>query len=244
MRSAEEFETLLEEINTISNIDFLGSILIRINHSYGLKHSTYYVNPRPGLDKAQLLSTYNQVWIDIYTKMDYFLIDPIISTLKNSIMPIEWSKLASTNKLAMNFFGEANEFGIGKNGLTLPIRGVDGSLALLSITSDLNELDWQKSRTIFMRDFQILAHALHAKAKDLSVPHSANSNIRLSPRELQCLQWAARGKTNDDVAAILGISERVVRAYFESARFKLNAINKNQAVAKALGLGLIQSEIV
>lgn len=43
----------------------------------------------------------------------------------------------------------------------------------------------------------------------------------LSPRELECLHWAALGKDYKDIAMILEISEHTTRSYLKSARVKL-----------------------
>jgi DNA-binding CsgD family transcriptional regulator len=244
MRNTQNFENLLDQIASLSQIENLDKLLIRLTDEYGLKNAAYYASRLPGSKEPLIVTTYSESWVKQYISEDYFLIDPVIAETKQTIMPINWSKISPINKSNMKFFGEAKEFGVGKNGITLPIRGMDGDLALLSVTSDVSDAQWQASIYALMCDFQVIAHAIHARVRQLSLPASANSNSRLSHRELQCLQWAARGKTNDDIATILGISERVVRAYIESARFKLNATNKNQVVAKALGLGLIQPEAV
>lgn len=57
---------------------------------------------------------------------------------------------------------------------------------------------------------------------------------KLSPRELDCLKWAAAGKTVWETSIILGISQSTVRFFFENVRHKLDAANTTHAVAKAL----------
>lgn len=61
----------------------------------------------------------------------------------------------------------------------------------------------------------------------------------LSERELTVLRWTAAGRTSNRIAAILGISPRTVTFHITSALFKLDALNKTQAVVKAVMLGLI-----
>ncbi|MGH6737040.1 MAG: helix-turn-helix transcriptional regulator [Methyloceanibacter sp.] len=53
----------------------------------------------------------------------------------------------------------------------------------------------------------------------------------LTNREAECLGWAAQGKTNCDIAAILGISENTVRYHFKNVLAKLGARTRVQAVA-------------
>jgi len=63
--------------------------------------------------------------------------------------------------------------------------------------------------------------------------------VSLSPREHECLQWAAEGKTAWETGMILSIAEGSVVKILASAIRKLDCANKPQAVVKALRLGLI-----
>ena len=62
---------------------------------------------------------------------------------------------------------------------------------------------------------------------------------KLSSREIECLRWAAAGKSSDEIAIILGISVYTVSSYFTSATRKLEAVNRMQAIACAMRLKLI-----
>ena len=62
---------------------------------------------------------------------------------------------------------------------------------------------------------------------------------RLTPRELDCLRWCSRGKTNWEISRILGLSERTVEHYLSRANRKLGTATRAQAVARALQLELI-----
>ncbi|WP_454011605.1 helix-turn-helix domain-containing protein [Aquamicrobium terrae] len=88
-----------------------------------------------------------------------------------------------------------------------------------------------------MRDFQLLAVHLHDKVLELEgrpIPRS-----QLSPRELECLQWTAEGKTAWECSVILGLSEHTVRCYLESARHKLNASSNTHAISIAYRSGVL-----
>lgn len=61
----------------------------------------------------------------------------------------------------------------------------------------------------------------------------------LSAREKQCLALAAQGQTTQDIAVKLGISERTIQFHFDGIRSKLGAANRQEAVAKAITLGVL-----
>ncbi len=71
------------------------------------------------------------------------------------------------------------------------------------------------------------------------MPDSAD--IRLSPRQIECLRLAAAGKTSIEIAATLGLSSRTVDQYVGEACERLKVRNRVQAVAKAVELGLFSS---
>lgn len=72
-------------------------------------------------------------------------------------------------------------------------------------------------------------------------PHMPSDTRHLSPRELTVLLWMKEGKTNWEIAQILGLSERTVRFHVGGIFEKLDVTSRTQAVARALGAGLIAS---
>lgn len=72
-------------------------------------------------------------------------------------------------------------------------------------------------------------------------PHIPANTCHLSPRELTVLLWMKEGKTNWEIAQILGLSERTVRFHVGGIFEKLDVTSRTQAVARALGAGLIAS---
>jgi len=62
----------------------------------------------------------------------------------------------------------------------------------------------------------------------------------LSPRESDCLLWGAEGKTDWEIARILGISRSTVTKHILSAREKLGATTKGHAMVLAVRQKLIR----
>lgn len=65
------------------------------------------------------------------------------------------------------------------------------------------------------------------------------SDCELSKREVECLRWAAIGKTDREIGMIIELSHATVRYHVHRAGEKLNAINRAQAIFKAGQLGYL-----
>lgn len=61
----------------------------------------------------------------------------------------------------------------------------------------------------------------------------------LTPRELDVLKLAAKGRGNKEIAAALNISENTVKFFFKTIMSKLEAHDRTQAVTVALQRGII-----
>jgi DNA-binding NarL/FixJ family response regulator len=62
------------------------------------------------------------------------------------------------------------------------------------------------------------------------------SHYQLTPRELDVLAWIARGKTNRDIAEILGMSPRTVNKHLEHIFVKLGVETRAAAAALVASL--------
>jgi DNA-binding CsgD family transcriptional regulator len=129
---------------------------------------------------------------------------------------------------------------IGRNGFSIPLRNRRGVVALVSFTSDLADHDWEIYKTSNMRGLRLLS---------VLIDSAANINFKLPPvpvqlsiREEQCLLWAARGKTYQEIAEILGLAFGSVKTHLDGARHKLRCMNLTHAAAVAFATGVIPAQ--
>ena len=80
---------------------------------------------------------------------------------------------------------------------------------------------------------------MHQHAKRIINEEFDAPSTELSPREKETLIQLSQGHSRAEVADTLGISENTLRAYIDSARHKLGAMNVTHAVAMALARGII-----
>jgi DNA-binding NarL/FixJ family response regulator len=66
------------------------------------------------------------------------------------------------------------------------------------------------------------------------------SREALTSREVEVLEYLARGKSNKEIGAFLGISETTVKTHLGSIFRKLDVLSRTEAIATASRLGLIK----
>lgn len=86
----------------------------------------------------------------------------------------------------------------------------------------------------------VLANAVHFATSKIIVPNlTLRRRPQLSQREMECLNWAAQGKSNSIIADLTKVSEATVKFHMSKVLQKLGVSTRQQAVALAVALGMI-----
>lgn len=231
----------LDRISASLTLQDLERTLDEVRNIYAVSHMVLHVTRSSGTaaNNPLLVLTYPPEWVNQYVARDYFSIDPVVHLGRRGFLPVNWSSSKWDSGPAFGFFKEALAFGIGRQGVTLPVRGPQGERSLFTVTSNHPDGYWQQFRTENTRDLQFLAHHLHDKAMVLSGMRKNADLPELSRRELQCLQMTACGFLTKQICARLSISISAVQLYLASVRRKLRVATTSAAVAKATALELI-----
>lgn len=127
-------------------------------------------------------------------------------------------------------------------GVTVPVHRPGGKTGFVSwCMRDRDAIQRTYSETYSATYLISLAFILHADFLAISRKSAITGmNVNaLSPREIECLSWAARGKTEEEVGTIIRRSHETARFHLRNAALKLNASNRTHAVAIACSRGLI-----
>lgn len=89
-------------------------------------------------------------------------------------------------------------------------------------------------------NLRLMALYAHARLDQLAHLPAASAAPSLSSRERDCLAYLAAGLRTQQIADRLGIKPVTVEMHVKRARGKLNAATREQAVAKAVSLGLLK----
>ncbi len=118
-------------------------------------------------------------------------------------------------------------------GWTIPVacsQDVRGVVVFAGQTPDMSSL--------VCSTLHLLAHLAFRKGEEMEeTPLAAGPG--LTAREIECLRWVARGKTDGEIAVILSIRPRTARFHIENAKRKLGVAKRIHAVAEALRIRAI-----
>ena len=155
------------------------------------------------------ITTYSRAWQTHYFLKSYANVDPVIAHGQKALLPFDWESLARDDPAVAAFFADALKHGVGQNGLSIPVRNGKGGQALISFSSDHERREWGGYKRRNMASLQKLSFLVDtATSRNSALPPEP---IRLSRREEECLTWAARGKTEKEIAEVLDIGFGSVR---------------------------------
>jgi len=151
---------------------------------------------------------------------------------RSLIMPMFWR---DWDVLNAKFQWEASENARSCNGISIPVHGPRGHSGCFSIEfADQNAV----FKTFEVQTLQWACQNAHQNLCRLLAKPVAHLP-QLTAREAQILTWIALGKSNADIAVILGISVHTVGTYTRSIFAKTNTNNRTSAALYGISNGLI-----
>lgn len=214
----------------------------RIAKSLGYDHFMYglhFIKPGETQLTQYYLSTYPEHWSARYVEMGYLNLDPTVKHCLEHSVPLIWTKNLFSD--ARGMYSEARQAGVS-GGASFPIHGprLDGVGALgLARAEDADQTARHALNSL--AHGQLLSCYLHEAVRQAEFSQAVPpvQNLKLTPRETECLKWVSQGKSSWEIAEILNISERTVIYYIDNVNKKLDCVNRRQSVVRAIALGII-----
>jgi DNA-binding CsgD family transcriptional regulator len=125
------------------------------------------------------------------------------------------------------------------DGYIFPVFGPHGRNGAVSVGRSINDAVMDEAPLNIMH---AVAQAAHMRACALMKEKPA-LNKPLSGRERDVLNWVARGKSNAEIAIILGISAGTVETYMRNIFLKLDVIDRTSAALRGLRMGIVTEQL-
>ena len=223
----------------------LGALLRSVAAEIGVAHISYIRFAQDKSADTSILTatvTYSADWQLRYFIKEYVKTDPVIAYGRDAAFPFDWEVLGKDDPAPLAFLADAANHGVGRSGLSIPVRSRKGAYSLVSFTSNRTGVAWQQYKDDNMVRLQLLSVLIDSAATiNFKLP---TPPVKLSRREEQCLIWAARGKTYQEIAEILDLTFGSVKTHLDSAKHKLNCMNLTHAAALAVATGVIPAKAI
>ncbi len=192
----------------------------------------------PGHCGIGALSHFPVAWRQVYLDRSYAKFDPVLRRVSGLSPPFWWKDLPRSEPLTAQQEGvlkAAKSFGL-HDGLTIPFRGPAVQKAAVSMARSApsrQSIDLDRLVAISNHFFGVYKRLFGLSA---ALPSMAV----LSDREAAILVRAAHGRTDGEIASVLGIQPTTIHYHWKSIFLKLEASTRTQAVAYALRDGMIE----
>jgi LuxR family transcriptional regulator, quorum-sensing system regulator CciR len=243
MSIVNDVQEFVRKANRIVDVDELRSLLAGIVPALGFDYFAlvHHVNVYQAHGEVVFLFDYPQSWVDVLDSgRGYFSDDPVLAACQRSAAPFAWSEVPKIVPLTgrhEEIFRAAKIAGLGE-GFTVPIHipgEVTGSCsfttrfgrnmpkATLPAAHYVGSFAFEAARRVVQR----ISASKGYRSKSVAQP-------KLTRRQLDCVVLAGRGKSDRDVAQILGISDQTVHQHMEDAKRKYDVATRMQLIVRAL----------
>lgn len=234
--SAQEFAEASFRVRDWAQLDRL---MRQACASMGASHYalTHHVDFPVEATRGFRLHNYPEEWETRFDAGRLGTSDPIHRASQMTATGFNWRQvehMIAMNRADEEVLREARSHGIG-DGLTVPAHVPGEARGSISFA-------WRTGEEVpddMLPYAQLVGSFAFEAARRLRRPIRLVARPKLSPRQRECIVWVARGKTDGEIAEILGISRETVIDYLRIARDQYEVSCRASLTARALTDGAI-----
>lgn len=195
-----------------------------------------HVDPLRPDQATYVFQNYPEAWIKHFSAERYQLIDPVFRSVEAGRTEFQWTDPDFVRTLSWRqkrILAEAREHGLrfGRTHALASTIHLKASASLIGEGPDIDEGTYAAARLA-----NVVVH--HRAAQICAAVLSPIPELR--PRERQCLELCAAGRTDAAIGREIGVSAATVRRHIEAARVRLGVSSRIQAAVRAISSGQIK----
>lgn len=228
----------------------LSLLLEQIGRDMGFRHYAlvHHVDHQIGGEGGVVrLENYPPDWVNVFLEKQLYSWDPVVAASQTTNAAFAWSdmgdmltltdrqqdvlKAAAIEGLGDGFTVPAHMPGQVSGSCTFAVRtGCDLPRRHLGMVQLIGAFAFQRARALALADRSDAAQV---------------SRVALTPRQLDCIALVGRGKSDWEIARILGLKEDTVTEYLDAARARYGVARRIQLVIRAVHDGhLMLSDLI
>lgn len=199
----------------------------------------HHVDLQADLPGAVLLHNYPASWAEYYLANRLYERDPLCRASERTSKVFSWSEICDLIEITPEdkaIFAAARRQGIC-DGCTIPVHVPGEPSGSCSFATPM-DAEIGETRLLLAQLIGVLAFEAGRRIVARHTMQSLDS-VRLTERQRQCLVLAAKGKTDWEIARILGISEETASLHLKMARDRYGVSKRLSLAIRALHDGQI-----
>lgn len=235
----ERVEAFVRDVRELNSAGELVEALGQVTRDLGFRFFalTHHVNVRRN-STAIRLHNYPPDWVEWFDQEGLGPTDPVHRASHMTNVAFPWSQLEEMIQLTARdrqVLDAARREGIG-DGFTVPANVPGETYGSCSFAAEAGTL-LGADRLPFAQ--LVGAFAFEAARRIHRVRDPLEPNARLTDRQRECVVWAARGKSDWEIAQILGVSHETVIQHLKQARERYGVGKRTLLAVHALFDGTI-----
>lgn len=207
-------------------------------HCFGLRLPTSFLDP-----DLFVYESFPAPFRDVYVAMDGLHVDPVLLRSYEQSAPVLWDEVfeqTPADTPSGRYVAQIRSIGL-RAGLTCGYRSAGGEFSAFSVATSRDDAGVQRYLREIAPWVTLAGSLLHDAATRLMRLDDASV---LTPRERECLLWCAEGHTTGETAERLQIKARTVTFHLRNVSAKLRVSSRQQAVARAVAMGIVEPRAV
>jgi LuxR family quorum-sensing system transcriptional regulator CciR len=234
----DRVNAFVSDVRTIENEELLGEALGELTRELGLSYFalTHHMDVRR-TSRAIRLHNYPQGWAEWFDAQGLGQVDPVHRASHLTSVGFSWSSLPEMISLTardQQVLAAARREGIG-DGFTVPAHVPGEVHGSCSFACQPGEPLPQAHLPLL----QLVGAFSFEAARRIRRVRETSPSPRLTDRQRECVMWAARGKSDWEIARILGVSHETVIRHLKQARERYGVTKRTLLAVHALFDGTI-----
>jgi LuxR family quorum-sensing system transcriptional regulator CciR len=237
--AASDVAAMAESLRRAGTVEELSALMGEAAFKLGFRYHALVHHADIARPPARFIfvQNYPRDWVEAYARAGLHRTDPAQRLASVRPASFAWQDLPQLTALSaaeQRLMGKARSAGLGE-GFTVPLHAPGERAASCSFATIVDEPLPGNA----LLAAELLAHVAFSTLFDLLHYQRRSSAPRLTARQEECVVLMSQGKTDWEIATILGLGEETVTAYLKAARQRFGVSRRTQLALAAVSYGLI-----
>lgn len=233
-----DVDAVVRPLRSARSLADIATVLLEVCQQVGASYYAIaqHVDPQEYGSQGSRIHNYPEGWALWFDDQRLGRVDPVHRASQKSLIGFRWSSVPDLISLSVRdgqILDAARGFGLG-GGFTVPANVPGEMLGSCSFVA-ANDVDLDDTVLPYA---QLAGQFAFEAVRRMDGPRRTPTAV-LTDRQVECILWVGRGKTDWEIARILGVSPNTVVEHLRNARERYAASSRAMLPVRALFDGVL-----